>query len=165
MESGPTVVARRTQVQRRTPLHVPLSSKQGGSEANAACKLDGMIGDADREIRLRVFDWLTEQRETGETLSRTSLETFILDGRRIPLVGPSGIWKPAVCELPISITTTVAGPYLDTFDRRAGTLRYAYLRETTRAGGESARPTSGRHRPVHSAAGHEIVEPTWGGWD
>jgi len=41
-------------------------------------------------------------------------------------VGPSGIWKPAACELPISITTTVGGPYDDTFDRQAGTLRYAY---------------------------------------
>jgi len=41
-------------------------------------------------------------------------------------VGPSGIWKPAACELPISITTTVGGPYDDSFDRRAGTLRYAY---------------------------------------
>jgi putative restriction endonuclease len=86
-----------------------------------------MIGDADREIRLRTFDWLTRQRdEFGETISRSALETFSLDGRRIPLVGPSGIWKPAVCELPLSITTTVGGPYDDTFDRRAGTLRYAY---------------------------------------
>jgi putative restriction endonuclease len=86
-----------------------------------------VIGEADREIRLRTFDWLTRQRdEFGEGLSRTALETFSLDGRRIPLVGPSGIWKPAVCELPISITTTVGGPYDDAFDREAGTLRYAY---------------------------------------
>lgn len=86
-----------------------------------------MIGEADREIRLRTFDWLTRRREEfGETLSRTALETFSLDGRRIPLVGPSGIWKPAVCELPLSITTTVGGPYDDTFDRQSGTLRYAY---------------------------------------
>ena len=86
-----------------------------------------MIGDADREIRLRVFDWLTRQRdEFGESFSRTSLENFALDGRRIPLVGPSGIWKPAVCELPLSITTTVGGPYDDAFDRTAGTLLYAY---------------------------------------
>lgn len=86
-----------------------------------------MIGEADREIRLRTFDWLTRQRdEFRETLSRTELESFTLDGRRIPLVGPSGIWKPAACELPLSITTTVGGPYDDTFDRRAGTLRYAY---------------------------------------
>jgi putative restriction endonuclease len=62
----------------------------------------------------------------GKAISRTALETFSLDGRRMPLVGPSGIWKPAVCELPISITTTVGGPYDDTFDRRAGTLGYAY---------------------------------------
>jgi putative restriction endonuclease len=86
-----------------------------------------MIGDADREIRLRTFDWLTRQRdEFGETLSRTALETFSLDGRRIPLVGPSGIWKPAACELPLAITTTLGGPYDDSFDRQAGTLRYAY---------------------------------------
>lgn len=86
-----------------------------------------MIGEADRDIRLRTFDWLSREREEfGEALSRTALESFSLDGRRIPLVGPSGIWKPAVCELPLSITTTVGGPYDDTFDRRAGTLRYAY---------------------------------------
>jgi len=86
-----------------------------------------MIGEADREIRFRVFDWLTRQRdEFGETISRPALETFSLDGRRIPLVGPSGIWKPAACELPISITTTLGGPYDDSFDRQAGTLRYAY---------------------------------------
>jgi putative restriction endonuclease len=86
-----------------------------------------MIGDADREIRLRVFAWLTRYREEfGETIPRTALETFTLDGRRIALVGPSGIWKPAACELPISITTTVGGPYDDSFDRQAGTLRYSY---------------------------------------
>ena len=85
-----------------------------------------MIGEADREIRLHVFHWLTEQRRTGEALSRTSPEGFTLDGRRIPLVGPSGIWKPAACQLPVSITTAVSGPYEDTFDRNAGTLRYAY---------------------------------------
>jgi len=86
-----------------------------------------MIGEADREIRLRTFEWLTRQHEEhGETISRTALETFTIDGHRIPLVGPSGIWKPAVCELPVSITTTVGGPYDDSFDRQSGTLRYAY---------------------------------------
>jgi putative restriction endonuclease len=74
-----------------------------------------------------VFDWLTEQRqEHGEALSRVSLESFSLAGRRIPLVGPQGIWKPAVCELPLSITTVVRGPYSDNFDERTGTLSYAY---------------------------------------
>ncbi len=86
-----------------------------------------MIGSRDIEIRRAVFDWLTEQRqEHGEALSRASLESFSLDGKRIPLVGPQGIWKPAVCELPLSITTIVRGPYADAFDERTGTLSYAY---------------------------------------
>ncbi len=82
---------------------------------------------ADANIRSRVFDWLTQQRiDYGEAIPRTALTSFGLDNVRIPLIGPSGIWKPAVCELPISITTTVGGPYDDSFDRQAGTLVYAY---------------------------------------
>jgi putative restriction endonuclease len=37
-----------------------------------------------------------------------------------------GIWKPAACELPISITTTVGGPYADSFDTATGRIRYSY---------------------------------------
>ena len=86
-----------------------------------------MIGSRDITIRRAVFDWLTEQRqEHGEALSRTSLESFSLAGKRIPLVGPQGIWKPAVCELPLSITTIVRGPYADAFDEGTGALSYAY---------------------------------------
>ena len=86
-----------------------------------------MIRTADSRIRLAVFDWLTDQRdEHGEALARTALTNFQLDGVRIPLLGPSGIWKPAVCELPISIATVVAGPYSDAFDSSRGVLRYAY---------------------------------------
>jgi putative restriction endonuclease len=86
-----------------------------------------MIGDADRRIRLAVFDWLTDQRiEWGEALPRTLLTRYRLDGTSIPLLGPSGIWKPAVCELPLSIATVTAGPYADRFDIARGTLRYAY---------------------------------------
>ncbi len=86
-----------------------------------------MIGSADRAIRLSVFDWLTDQRaKYGEALPRTVLEAFELHGRRIPLMGPSGIWKPAACELPISIATVTSGPYSDTFDAGKGVLRYAY---------------------------------------
>ncbi len=86
-----------------------------------------MIGSADRAIRRSVFDWLTDQRaEHGEAISRSVLEGFELGGRRIPLMGPQGIWKPAVCDLPLSITTVSNGPYSDTFDVRSGTLEYAY---------------------------------------
>ena len=87
-----------------------------------------MIGSRDIVIRRAVFDWLTEQRqEHGEALARASLESFSLDGKRIPLVGPQGIWKPAVCELPLSITT-VEGRYPDTIDGQEGKLSYAYRR-------------------------------------
>ena len=86
-----------------------------------------MIGSSDSRVRRAVFDWLTEERnELGETVPRIALETFELDGQRIPLVGPSGIWRPAVCELPLSITTSVRSPYSDTFDEGSGTLNYAY---------------------------------------
>jgi len=89
-----------------------------------------VIGAADQRIRLAVFDWLTDQREEhGEALQRKSLESFRLKGVHIPLVGASGIWKPRVCELPISATHIPSGPYSDTdsFDTVAGTLRYAYM--------------------------------------
>ncbi len=86
-----------------------------------------MIGVADNRIRNAVFDWLTEQRsQFGEALPRRALESFELDGRRVPLVGPQGIFKPAICELPLSITTVAGGPYHDAYDARSATLRYAY---------------------------------------
>jgi putative restriction endonuclease len=86
-----------------------------------------VIGTADESIRRAVFEWLTEQRELhGEALPRRALEAFQLEGFRVPLLGPQGIWKPAACELPISVATIVRGPYSDTFDNRTGTLRYAY---------------------------------------
>jgi putative restriction endonuclease len=85
-----------------------------------------VIGNSDYAIRLAVFAWLTERRQHGELVTRRELETFALGDRRIPLVGPSGIWKPAACDLPLSITTTLSGPYSDAFDVNRGTLRYAY---------------------------------------
>ncbi len=36
-----------------------------------------------------------------------------VNGSTIHLVGPSGIWKPKACELPLSITSTFNGPYPD----------------------------------------------------
>jgi putative restriction endonuclease len=89
--------------------------------------LDSMFGTPDLPIRRAVFDWLSEQREVyGEALPRTILADFRLGERAIPLVGPTGIWKPAACELPISITTTAGGPYFDAFDEAGGTLVYSY---------------------------------------
>jgi len=86
-----------------------------------------VIGAVDQAVRLAVFDWLTRAREIqGETISRESLASFTLQGRPVPLVGPSGIWKPAACELPISITTSFRSQYTDSWTGREGEFRYSY---------------------------------------
>lgn len=49
-----------------------------------------------------------------------------LDGQRVHVIGPQGIFKPKVLsELPLSITTAPGGPYDDVFDDH-GLLRYRY---------------------------------------
>ena len=69
-------------------------------------------------LRLAAFNWLKSQSELfEEVIPRKILETgFTYYNQRITLVGPSGIWKPAGMELPISITTVSEGPYSDSFD-------------------------------------------------
>jgi hypothetical protein len=68
--------------------------------------------DADARVRARAFEFLAEQ--TGlrsEASPREVLRRgFDLDGVRVPLVGPQGIFKPAVLpELPLTITTVPPG--------------------------------------------------------
>jgi hypothetical protein len=72
----------------------------------------------DRRVRAAAFDWLVGQVDLhGDVLSRSVLaEGFVLDGERVPLVGPQGIFKPRVLrEAPLSITTAPDGPYSDVF--------------------------------------------------
>jgi len=89
-----------------------------------------MLGWTDGPIRQAVFDWLAEQRMEGrETLPWKLLAGFEIGGRPVPLVGLTGIWKPAVCELPISITTSAKGVYPDRFDFESGRLEYRYRGE------------------------------------
>jgi putative restriction endonuclease len=82
----------------------------------------------DARVRAAAFEWLSEQAAVhGEVLQRSSLaEGFILNGDRIPLIGPQGIFKPRVLsEAPLSITTAPNGPYDDAFGTD-GLLRYRY---------------------------------------
>jgi putative restriction endonuclease len=75
--------------------------------------------DSDLSIRLAAFQWLAEQtRIHGEdVLSRDQLQQgFQYNGERVPLMGPQGIFKPRLMELPLTITTTVGGPYQDSFE-------------------------------------------------
>ena len=81
----------------------------------------------DAKVRAATFDWLSRRVSMhGEVLSREVLAAgFELDGQRIRLVGPQGIFKPAVLEAPFSITTAPNGPYDDAFGYD-NLLRYRY---------------------------------------
>lgn len=81
----------------------------------------------DTKIRLAGFDWLREQvNKYGDVLPRTVLQQgYRYEGIRVPFVGPQGIFKPQVLQVPLSITTVFKGPYTDSFGRD-GLLRYRY---------------------------------------
>ena len=60
----------------------------------------------DQRVRLAAFEFLDRLQRENDLLSRDVFATgFVLDGERVPLMGPQGIFKPRVCELPLSITT------------------------------------------------------------
>ena len=81
----------------------------------------------DREVRTAAFDWLNVQRDLhGNVLPwRVLSDGFAFHGRRVPLLGAQGIFRPQVMELPLSITTSPNSPYSDAFTPD-GRLRYSY---------------------------------------
>lgn len=59
-------------------------------------------------VRTAAFEFLTEQGKLyGESIPRkVLLQGFLYGDRRVPLLGPQGIFKPAILpEIPLSITT------------------------------------------------------------
>lgn len=77
---------------------------------------------------MAAFEWLADQVDIhGDVLPRTLLlQGFEYKGQRITLISQQGIFKPRVFKkIPISITTTIAGPYDDSFDED-GLLQYRY---------------------------------------
>jgi putative restriction endonuclease len=87
--------------------------------------------NTDLAVRLAAFGVLENQaRVHGEVLPRTVLAAgFMFEGSRVPLVGPQGIFKPAIMDMPLSITTVPAvegqtRPYEDQV--RADGLLYRY---------------------------------------
>ena len=63
----------------------------------------------------------------GDVLARDLLlQGFEFQGQRVPLVAPNGIFKPKILRLPLSITTTVKGPYDDNYLEKDGFLQYRY---------------------------------------
>jgi putative restriction endonuclease len=81
----------------------------------------------DTRIRLAVFDWLSTQVDVhGDVLPRTLLEEgTAIEGHRVPMLGPQGIFKPRILDVPISLTTSPNGPYEDGFSGD-GRLLYKY---------------------------------------
>ena len=87
-----------------------------------------MDNNIDQKIRLAAFDWLSNQiRARGDVIPRTILaKGFEFEGKRIPLVGPQGIFKPQMMpEIPLSITTVPSSPY-DDRSTEEGFLFYRY---------------------------------------
>ncbi len=81
----------------------------------------------DAAIRMAAFSWLAEQVALHDDVLPLDVlrKGFEFDGQRVPLVGPQGIFKPALAALPLSITTAPEGPYDDSFGGD-GLLRYRY---------------------------------------
>jgi putative restriction endonuclease len=85
--------------------------------------------ELDRAVRLEAFKWLNLQRVLhGDVLPREVLEDgFKFQGTRVPILGPQGIFKPAVLpKIPLSITTIPGGPYDDDLRDGASVIHYRY---------------------------------------
>lgn len=65
------------------------------------------MDESDLRVRLAACAFLDEQRKLSSDLfeRRTLQRGFELDGERVPLQGPQGIFKPRLCQFPLSITT------------------------------------------------------------
>lgn len=85
------------------------------------------LSSDDHRIRMATFQWLESQLLShGDVFPRAVLgKGFLFEGQQIRLVGPQGIFKPQGMRLPLSITTTLGGPYDDSFGDE-GLLRYRY---------------------------------------
>lgn len=88
-----------------------------------------MVSDVDdRLVRLEAFRWLDELAESGgDAFAWNDLtHGFSFNGTSVPLIGARGIWKPAVLDVPISITTSHRDPYGDVLGED-GFLQYRYF--------------------------------------
>lgn len=82
--------------------------------------------DREWRARLAAFEWLADLGAADRELTRTRLARgFELDGVRVPLLGPQGIFSPAGFRVPLSITT-IPGQYPDGVPTGQNLLRYAY---------------------------------------
>ena len=83
--------------------------------------------DHDARVRGAAFEWLARQATMHDEVVPYAvlLQGFELDRQRVPLIGPQGIFKPALMQVPLSITTSPKGPYDDAIGPD-NLLRYRY---------------------------------------
>lgn len=77
------------------------------------------MNSQDAFVRKSAFEWLRLQCDlhSGVLPRSLLLQGFEFNGKRVPLVSPQGIFKPALCpKIPLTITTAPSGgPYSDSF--------------------------------------------------
>jgi putative restriction endonuclease len=90
--------------------------------------------DLDTRVRTAACDFLRQQTEIhGEVVPWSVLSrSFSVDGVRVPLIGPTGIWKPAILpDMPLTFNTAppkpggAPPPYHDELGAD-GLIRYRY---------------------------------------
>jgi putative restriction endonuclease len=73
----------------------------------------------DAAVRIATFQWLRSQVDLrGDDVLPYDIlrQGFLFDGTQVRLMGPQGIFKPAILpEIPLSITTSPNSPYDDDF--------------------------------------------------
>lgn len=112
------------------------------------------MADIDHSIRMKAFQFLAEQvRLRGSVLPHAVLiQGFRFNSQRVPLMGPQGIFKPAVMrDMPLSITTApiIPGrdrPYADELGA-GGRISYRY-----RGADIHHRENEGLRRAMHEQA-------------
>ena len=84
----------------------------------------------DQRVRTAAFGWLASQvsGEEGVVSRDVIARGFEFGGERVRFVGPQGIFKPVMMDLPLSITTSPNSPYDDEMGADK-LLRYKYRGE------------------------------------
>jgi putative restriction endonuclease len=94
---------------------------------DGADKLAIVADDHEHGIRLAAIQYVHALRDANDGfVTWSQLKGFHWGGRAVPLIGASGIWKPAALSAPISITTSPSDPYGDDV-ADDGLLRYRYF--------------------------------------
>lgn len=91
----------------------------------------------------------------------SALVAFEWQGAKVPLIGASGIWKPAVLSVPISITTSPNDPYGDEVND-SGLLEYRYF--WRRSGDEDHPHNLGLRRAANEGVPLIYFRGTEKGW-